>query len=170
MAEAVEVAPSETKSESQPIGTQTALKPSGGEPAASRGTQPANEAASSGSWATCWLTDRDLLVFTMLAGVMLVLLVVRWAELSGWGTREIEIERLTPLPYNFRLDPNTATWVELAQLDGVGETLAVRIVEDREANGPFRTLDDLDRVKGIGAKTLDRLRPYLQIVRQYDVE
>lgn len=123
----------------------------------------ADSKAAPGSWATLWLTDRDVLVFTVLAAILLALLAYRWAELSGWGTREIEIERLTPLEYNFQLDPNDATWVELAQLEGVGETLALRIVEDRETNGPFQTLEDLDRVKGIGAKTLDRLRPYLHI-------
>src|SRR5690606_36698330 len=92
-----------------------------------------------------------------------VLLVVRWGQLSGWGMHEIEIDRLTPLEYSYRLDPNDATWVELAQLDGVGEALAIRIVEDREANGPFRSIEDLDRVKGIGPKLLERLRPYLRI-------
>lgn len=115
------------------------------------------------SWATWWLTDRDALVFTVLSAVLLVLIAYRWAVLSGWGAHEIEIERQTPLAYNFQLDPNTASWVELAQLDGIGETLALRIIEDRETNGPFRTLEDLDRVKGVGAKTIERLRPYLHI-------
>lgn len=125
---------------------------------------PAEEtSAAHTSWVTWWLTDRDIIVFTVLSAVLLVLLAYRWAVLSGWGAHEIDIERQTPLAYNFQLDPNTATWVELAQLDGVGETLALRIVEDRETNGPFRSLEDLDRVKGIGAKTLERLRPYLHV-------
>jgi competence protein ComEA len=121
---------------------------------------PSAEPASGATW---WLTDRDILVFVVLSAVLLVLLAFRWASLSGWGVHEIDIERQSPLTYNFHLDPNTASWVELAQLDGVGETLAVRIVEDREANGPFHTLEELDRVKGIGAKTIERLRPFLHV-------
>jgi competence protein ComEA len=122
------------------------------------------------SWATWWLTDRDVLVFTVLATVLLILVGYRWAVLSGWGAHEIEIERQTPLAYNFRLDPNTASWVELAQLEGVGETLALRIVEDRETHGPFHSLEDLDRVKGIGAKTVERLRPYLHVAPSDDAQ
>ncbi len=114
---------------------------------------------------TLWLTDRDVVVFSMLAAIVLVMLAVRWGQLSGWGRDEIEIERMSPLPMSMHLDPNEANWVELAQLDGIGEALAMRIVEDRETNGRYQTLDDLDRVKGIGPKTLERLRPYLRIKR-----
>jgi competence protein ComEA len=126
--------------------------------------------AEPASWTTWWLSDRDVLVFTVLSSVLLLLVGYRWAVLSGWGAHEIEIERQTPLAYNFRLDPNTASWVELAQLEGVGETLALRIVEDRETNGPFRSLEDLDRVKGIGAKTVERLRPYLHVASVNDAQ
>lgn len=63
--------------------------------------------------------------------------------------------------YIFQLDPNTATWVEWTQLDGIGATLAKRIVADRQQHGSYRTVEDLGRVKGIGAKTLDKLRPHL---------
>ena len=134
-------------------------------PAASSVAAPVDQAdaPAPGSWATLWLTDRDIVVFTGLAATLLVLLVVRWGQLSGWGAQEIEIERLTPLEHRYRLDLNAATWVELAQLENVGETLALRIVEDREVNGPFRTIDDLDRVKGIGPKTLERLRTYVRV-------
>ena len=47
-------------------------------------------------------------------------------------------------------------------LGKLGETLAKRIVSDREQNGPFRDFDDLRRVRGIGPRTLERLTPYLQ--------
>lgn len=53
------------------------------------------------------------------------------------------------------IDVNRATEQELQQLPGIGPTLARRIVEAR----PFRTVDDLRRVRGIGVKTLNRLRP-----------
>jgi competence protein ComEA len=46
-------------------------------------------------------------------------------------------------------------------MPGIGEQLSKRIVADREANGPFRDFDDLRRVRGIGPKTLDGMKPYL---------
>jgi competence protein ComEA len=59
------------------------------------------------------------------------------------------------------IDLATADAATLMTLPGIGPALAARIVEDRERNGPFRTVDDLGRVKGIGQKTLARLRPFL---------
>jgi competence protein ComEA len=66
------------------------------------------------------------------------------------------------LPLGSKLDLSTATAEELSQVPGLGKVLAARIVESRQAQ-PFRTVDDLRRVKGIGVKTLDTIRPYLQI-------
>lgn len=53
---------------------------------------------------------------------------------------------------NGKVDINTATVDQLQQLNGVGPALAQRIVADRQANGPFKTLEDLKRVSGIGDK------------------
>lgn len=49
---------------------------------------------------------------------------------------------------------NTASAEELTQLKGVGEKLAASIVAYREANGPFKTVEDLANVKGIGPAIL----------------
>lgn len=53
---------------------------------------------------------------------------------------------------------NTASVDELDTLPGVGEATARAIVEDREANGPFATIEDLMRVSGIGEKKFERIR------------
>ncbi len=55
-------------------------------------------------------------------------------------------------------DLNSATAAELELLPGVGPSTAAAIVDDRERNGPFVSVDDLDRVSGIGPATLDSLR------------
>jgi competence protein ComEA len=73
----------------------------------------------------------------------------------------IEIDRAGPLEARFRIDINQAEWPELSQLPEVGETLARRIVDSRTANGPFRDNDDLRRVRGIGPRTMERIKPYL---------
>jgi competence protein ComEA len=61
-----------------------------------------------------------------------------------------------------QIDINTASETELATLPGIGESKAKAIVEYRAAD-PFRTVDDLKKVKGIGDKTLDALRPNLMV-------
>ena len=63
----------------------------------------------------------------------------------------------------FPVNINTASKKELDALPGIGETLAQRIIDYRSANGPFSTVDDLTKVKGIGAKTLEKLKPYATV-------
>lgn len=75
----------------------------------------------------------------------------------------VEIDEQPRRPVNFAVDPNTADWPELAQLPAVGEGLARAIIASREKEGPFKSLDDLGRVKGIGPKTIERIKPYLRI-------
>lgn len=58
------------------------------------------------------------------------------------------------------IDVNAAGAEELALLPGVGPAIAGRIVSDRADRGPFASIDELRRVKGIGAATLERIRPF----------
>ncbi len=53
---------------------------------------------------------------------------------------------------------NQATAAELEQLDGVGPAIAAKIVDWRTQNGPFRSVDDLAQVAGIGPKKLEAMR------------
>jgi len=61
------------------------------------------------------------------------------------------------------LDINTATAQQLQLLPRIGPALAQRIVSDRERHGRYRSINQLDRVVGIGPKTIERLRPYIRI-------
>lgn len=67
------------------------------------------------------------------------------------------------------IDPNVANWAELALLPGLGESVSKRIIEFREERKlrniwpAFRRPEDLMRVKGIGEKTLKRMRPMLRL-------
>ncbi|GEM_PF-3750540 len=65
----------------------------------------------------------------------------------------------------FQVDLNQATWVELAQLPGVGPVLAKRIVEYRRRHGNFHRVEQLLRVRGIGPRRLEHLRPFVAVDR-----
>ncbi len=56
-----------------------------------------------------------------------------------------------------KVNINSATSDQLQTLKGVGPALAQRIIDDRTANGPFKTIEDLKRVSGIGDKTFASL-------------
>jgi len=55
------------------------------------------------------------------------------------------------------VDVNRASEDELRALPGIGGVLAARIVEARERDGPFASLDDLRRVRGLGRAKLEKL-------------
>ena len=62
-----------------------------------------------------------------------------------------------------RLGLNTATAAQLEQLPGIGPKMAARILSYRQEQGPFKTTDELKRVPGIGARTLEKLRTLVAI-------
>lgn len=63
-------------------------------------------------------------------------------------------------PVEGSVNPNSASRDELMSLPGVGETIAARIIEERE-NGAFVQAEDLKRVKGVGESLLKKIQSYL---------
>lgn len=62
------------------------------------------------------------------------------------------------------LDINTATADQILQATtGIGKIKAEAIVKDRETRGPFKSIDDLARVFGIGQKTIEKNREALTV-------
>jgi competence protein ComEA len=61
-----------------------------------------------------------------------------------------------------RIDLNRANAAELQRLPGIGPKLSARIILARDKQ-PFRRVEDLRKVSGIGTKTLERLRPYVSV-------
>ncbi|RMF43341.1 MAG: hypothetical protein D6755_10410, partial [Anaerolineae bacterium] len=68
-----------------------------------------------------------------------------------------------------KLDLNQASLVQLERLPGIGFRLAQAIVNYREANGPFRSLDELGNVPGIGPMTTAELRNFLRVEAPSDI-
>ena len=58
---------------------------------------------------------------------------------------------------------NTATEAELQTVSGIGQKKAQDIIAYREANGKFKSVDELKNVSGIGAKTLEKLKDYVTV-------
>lgn len=58
---------------------------------------------------------------------------------------------------------NSASVEQLTQIKGIGDVKAERIVEYRDKNGAFKTLDELKNVKGIGEGTLKKVKPELEL-------
>lgn len=69
-----------------------------------------------------------------------------------------------PVPLEVRaVNVNTASAAELEALPGIGPALAERVVAYRTAVGPFARVEDLQGVRGIGARTVANLAPYATV-------
>jgi competence protein ComEA len=62
-----------------------------------------------------------------------------------------------------KISLNAGNVSDLQKLPGIGEVTAERIVAFRKQNGPFTTIDSLLKVKGVGVKTLEKIRPILEL-------
>ena len=115
------------------------------------------------SFAPTLLTDRQQLAAGGILFVCLVVMLGIAITRQFRGDRLINIERpFTPRRIEFRIDVNEAEWPELTLLPEVSETLARRIIEFREEQGRFESLDELQQVRGIGPRTLEQIQPYLE--------
>jgi competence protein ComEA len=72
----------------------------------------------------------------------------------------------TLMTLGLALDLNTATAEDLDALPGIGPVLAKRIIDYRTAHGPFKKIDDLMAVSGIGPKKLENIKAYVIITDQ----
>ena len=88
----------------------------------------------------------------------------QWAVVMAVVVLFTAVAPLVPVgaEIDHRIDINTASAAELATLPGIGDSKAKAIVDYRTAD-PFRTIEDLKKVKGIGDKTFESLRPNLMV-------
>ncbi|MGA7159409.1 MAG: helix-hairpin-helix domain-containing protein [Bacteroidota bacterium] len=62
-----------------------------------------------------------------------------------------------------KINLNTATKAQLVSLPGIGESIAEQILIFRDEHGLFSSVEQLRKIKGIGAKKFEKLRPYVSI-------
>ena len=102
---------------------------------------------------------------TVIAALLLAALIgvgVWWWRNGGGSGGLVDYDERSTRQAEFLVNVNTAGRAELAALPGVGDTLALRIIEHREQHGRFRTLEDLQQEKGVGPKTLANLKPHVR--------
>ena len=68
------------------------------------------------------------------------------------------------------IDINKAGIKELVSLPGIGNSYAKRIIDYREKNGPFKKIEDLKKVKGIGNKKMQTIKDLIKIEENISVK
>ena len=109
------------------------------------------------------LRRADQVTVAVLITACFIAVVLHWIWHLAFGASLIRIDEAPRLDVRFQVQVNEADWPELTLLPKIGETLARRIVEHREQFGPFESVEDLEKVNGIGPKTIRRIRPYVRV-------
>jgi len=130
------------------------------------------------------MTPRERRTFVLAAVLLLAASLVRWSFGPGRdppllppdsagvldtllaetaGAVADARRRAEPLATGERIDPNRAPAAELDRLPGVGPTVAGAIVEEREEGGGFASMEDIQRVRGIGPALARRMAPHLDL-------
>lgn len=81
-------------------------------------------------------------------------------ENSGNG---VEVSDMQEESSNGLININKATETELETLNGIGPSLALKIIEYREKNGKFKTVDDIKNVPGIGENKFNNIKDYIDV-------
>ena len=115
------------------------------------------------------LTRREQIVVALLvASLVIGGAISLWDHFSPEATENFQVVRVAKPPETSleetvpaepapKVNMNTAAIKDLERLPRIGPKMAQKIVQWREKNGPFRTLNDLAKIPGIGKKTLSKL-------------
>lgn len=106
-------------------------------------------------------------VLTVLFLAFAALLYPKLQPCSDYGSYSVTASRRAPVPVTPEapkpVDINTASAAQLETLSGIGPVLARRIIDYRALHGPFREIDELLEVEGIGDAVLERIRDHITV-------
>jgi competence protein ComEA len=97
---------------------------------------------------------------TLLSLVALATLLASPAQAQTARTKTVDQAAAKP---TVQVNLNTATVADLQELPGVGAKVAARIVEYRQKQGPFKRIEELMNIQGIGEKSFLKLRPQITV-------
>ncbi|MCS7238364.1 MAG: helix-hairpin-helix domain-containing protein [Thermoguttaceae bacterium] len=107
------------------------------------------------------LRRRHQLAWAVILGCLALGLVpTLWSIFRG---DLVNVETPPRFHASYQVNINQGDWPEFAVLPGIGEVTAKRIVQYRKERGPFRRVEDLIKVPGVGPKTLEQIRPFLNV-------
>lgn len=97
----------------------------------------------------------NIILSCLLAGI------VGFRILLSYKPQEITFSK-SNTTYQYSVNINTADALHLQMIPGIGEVTAANIIEYREKNGNISNLTDLDKVRGIGPATLEKIEPFIK--------
>jgi competence protein ComEA len=97
---------------------------------------------------------------TLLSLVALAALLASPAQAQTARSKAVDQAAAKPTA---QVNLNTATVADLQELPGVGAKVAARIVEYRQKQGPFKRIEELMNIQGIGEKSFLKLRPQITV-------
>ncbi|GLI34466.1 ComEA family DNA-binding protein [Desulforhabdus amnigena] len=109
-----------------------------------------------------------LILLLMVAVLCCTFPVVSSASSTEGGTQAKQEEPAAAKPAvedasQAKVNINTANAAELEKLPGIGPKIAEQIVQHRDANGPFKTVEDLKSVKGVGDKKFEAIKAKIAV-------
>ncbi|MGJ8454123.1 ComEA family DNA-binding protein [Pseudothermotoga sp. U03pept] len=100
------------------------------------------------------------LIFLAFVGLLIIL---GFALEKNYGKTEESQHVVARKTVEFPIDVNSASYEDLLEIPGIGPAKAKAVIQFREQNGPFATVDDLTKVSGIGRVTVQRIAPYVKV-------
>ena len=112
----------------------------------------------------CWIGQGEVgELFRRLGCTFLALVVILCGVICESWVFALQIPGKAAKAPAMAIDINKATAHDLQKLPGIGPSLAKQIVAYREKHGPFRRVEDLMAIKGIGFKKWKEIRPFVRV-------
>ncbi len=107
-----------------------------------------------------WFTAQEKKVLLFVFSCLFVGIITSWYFKSHPKSMTVPLNlKERTLMSKEPIDINTADFNQLNSIPGIGPTLAESILDYRKDNGSFKEIDDLLKVKGIGKKKLEKIKP-----------